>query len=62
MDIAGYVGDEVVFEGKNLDVIAIIEVRNAGELIVAEMGISELGVVGGVKGLKVVVGEVDAFD
>lgn len=62
MDIAGYVGDEVVFEGKDLDVVAVVEERDAGKLIVTEVDIPEFGVVGGVEGLKAVVCEIDTFD
>ena len=62
VDVAGYVGDEVVFEGEHLDVVALVEGRDAGEPIVAEVDVAQFGVVGGIEVGEAVVGEVDALD
>lgn len=40
VDVVGYVGDEIVLQGENLDMVALVEVRDTGELIVAEVDIS----------------------
>lgn len=40
VDVIGYVGDEVVFEGEDLDMVALVEARDAGELVVTEVDVS----------------------